>query len=238
MRPSALSSSSRQCVNVSLSMNLSILLASRESIHQEARTGPYVYWDTVNTICKLEDSQVDGLCGNAFVTAQQQYVSRRRRCSNHLVEPDKKIALPESIVRCDVSSTFNNVSHRLDMLSNLAGPGRHEKTRIQASNGNSHDFQKFADALKLEHPRSHAHERSSSSDSNISSSSSMRQHGSEGSTCAGRGYHMEHMIDAYKGGMSQRHGHDVSRQDEEDFGPVSGSEAARAHTLDDEDHQR
>ena len=206
MRPSALSSSSRQYVNGSLSMNLSILPASRDTVHQEARTGPYVYWDTVNPPCKLEDSQVDCLCGNAFVTAQQQYVSRRRRCSNHLVEPKKKIALPEPIVRCDVPSTFNNVNHRLDMLSNLAGPGRHEKAKIQASNGNSNDFQKFADALTLERPRSHAYEGSSSSDRRISSS--MRQHGSEGCTCAGRGYHEEHMTDAYKNGISQRHGHD------------------------------
>ena len=41
------------------------------------------------------------------------------------------------------------------------------------------------------------------------------------------------MTDAYKNGISQRHGHDESKKDEGDFGPVSDTKAAQAHTSDD-----
>ena len=44
------------------------------------------------------------------------------------------------------------------MLLDLAGLDRQEKIMVQASIGNSRDFQKVADALILQHPRIHVRE--------------------------------------------------------------------------------
>ena len=108
---------------------------------------------------------VDGLNGDAFVTAQEQYISRRRRCWNLLMELDKEIVLSEG--------------HRSDMPLDLAGLGKHEKIMIQASIGNSRDFQKVADTVALQHPRIRVREH--------------RRHGVKGSGGADKGYHKKYM---------------------------------------------
>ena len=73
--------------------------------------------------------------------SMQQYVSRRRRCWKLLKELDQEIVLSEG--------------HRADMLLDLAGLDRTERTMIQASIGNARDFEKVADALVVQHPRIH-----------------------------------------------------------------------------------
>ena len=60
--------------------------------------------------------------------SMQQYVSRRSRCWKLLTELDPDIALSEG--------------HRADMLLDLAGLDRNERTMIQASIGNARDFNK------------------------------------------------------------------------------------------------
>jgi hypothetical protein len=45
--------------------------------------------------------------------------------------------------------------HRSDMLLDLAGLDKHERTMIQASIGNARDFDRIADALVVQHPRVH-----------------------------------------------------------------------------------
>ena len=45
--------------------------------------------------------------------------------------------------------------HRADMLLDLAGLERNERTMIQASIGNARDFDRIADALIVQHPRIH-----------------------------------------------------------------------------------
>jgi hypothetical protein len=65
--------------------------------------------------------------------SMQQYISRRRRCWKLLCELDKEIVLSEG--------------HRADMLLDLAGLDKNERTMIQASIGNQRDFEKIADAL-------------------------------------------------------------------------------------------
>ena len=73
--------------------------------------------------------------------SMQQYISRRRRCWKLLKELDPEIVLSEG--------------HRADMLLDLAGLDRNERTMIQASIGNARDFDKIADALVVQHPRIH-----------------------------------------------------------------------------------
>ena len=68
----------------------------------------------------------------------QQYISRRKRCWKLLKELDPEIMLSEG--------------HRADMLLDLAGLDRGEKTMIQASIGNAREFDKIADALIVQHP--------------------------------------------------------------------------------------
>mgnify|MGYP000644818396 CR=1 FL=1 len=71
----------------------------------------------------------------------QQYISRRRRSWKLLRELDPEIVLSEG--------------HRADMLLDLAGLDRNERTMIQASIGNARDFEKIANALIVQHPRVH-----------------------------------------------------------------------------------
>ena len=73
--------------------------------------------------------------------SMQHYVSRRKRCWKLLKELDPEIVLSEG--------------HRADMLLDLAGLDKHERTMIQASIGNARDFDKIADALVVQHPRVH-----------------------------------------------------------------------------------
>ena len=70
-----------------------------------------------------------------------QYISRRRRCWKLLEELDPELVLSEG--------------HRADLLLDLAGLDKHERTMIQASIGNARDFDKIAEALVLQHPRVH-----------------------------------------------------------------------------------
>ena len=71
----------------------------------------------------------------------QQFISRRRRCWNLLIELDPEMNLSEG--------------HRADMLLDLAGLEKSERTMIQASIGNARDFDKIAEALVVQHPRIH-----------------------------------------------------------------------------------
>ena len=73
--------------------------------------------------------------------SMHQYISRRRRCWKLLKELDPEIVLSEG--------------HRADMLLDLAGLDKNERTMIQASIGNARDFEKIADALVVQHPRVH-----------------------------------------------------------------------------------
>jgi hypothetical protein len=73
--------------------------------------------------------------------SMQQYISRRRRCWKLLKELDPEIVLSEG--------------HRADMLLDLAGLDKNERTMIQASIANARDFEKIADALVVQHPRIH-----------------------------------------------------------------------------------
>ena len=76
--------------------------------------------------------------------SMQQYVSRRRRCWKLLTELDPQIFLSEG--------------HRADMLLDLAGLEKQERTMIQASIGNARSFDKISDALIVQHPRIHTNE--------------------------------------------------------------------------------
>ena len=71
----------------------------------------------------------------------QHYVSRRKRCWELLKELDPEIVLSDG--------------HRADMLLDLAGLDKNERTMIQASIGNAREFDKIADALVVQHPRVH-----------------------------------------------------------------------------------
>ena len=73
--------------------------------------------------------------------SMQQYISRRRRCWNLLIELDPEMNLSEG--------------HRADMLLDLAGLEKTERTMIQASIGNKRDFEMIAEALVVQHPRIH-----------------------------------------------------------------------------------
>ena len=73
--------------------------------------------------------------------SMQQFISRRRRCWNLLIELDPEMNLSEG--------------HRADMLLDLAGLEKSERTMIQASIGNARDFDKIAEALVVQHPRIH-----------------------------------------------------------------------------------
>ena len=73
--------------------------------------------------------------------SMQQYISRRRRCWNLLIELDPEMNLSEG--------------HRADMSLDLAGLGKTERTMIQASIGNARDFDRIAEALVVQHPRIH-----------------------------------------------------------------------------------
>ena len=73
--------------------------------------------------------------------SMHQYISRRQRCWKLLKELDPEIVLSEG--------------HRADMLLDLSGLDKNERTMIQASIGNSRDFDKIAEALIVQHPRAH-----------------------------------------------------------------------------------
>ena len=83
--------------------------------------------------------------------SMHQYVSRRRRCWKLLKELDPEIMLSEG--------------HRADMLLDLAGLDKNERTMIQASIGNARDFDKIAEALIVQHPRVHLRHVSASQSS-------------------------------------------------------------------------
>ena len=70
-----------------------------------------------------------------------QYISGRRRCWKLLRELDPEIVLSEG--------------HRADMLLDLAGLDKNERTMIQASIGNAVDFDKITEALVVQHPCVH-----------------------------------------------------------------------------------
>ena len=74
----------------------------------------------------------------------QQYTSRRRRCWSLLKELDKEIVLSEG--------------HKADLLLDLSGLDRHERTMIMASIGNARNFDRIAEALAIQHPRIHLRE--------------------------------------------------------------------------------
>ena len=78
-----------------------------------------------------------------------QYVSRRKRCWKLLKELDPDIELSEG--------------HRADMLLDLAGLDKNERTMIQASINNDRSFAKVADALVCQHPRAHLNEKKKTS---------------------------------------------------------------------------
>ena len=108
--------------------------------------------------------------------SMMQYISRRKRCWNLLTELDKEIVLSEG--------------HRADMLLDLAGLDKHEKIMIQASIGNSRDFQRVADALVVQHPRIHIREH--------------RRRGNDDGKGKGRSRKLgKFMIKAWKGGKGQ-----------------------------------
>lgn len=73
--------------------------------------------------------------------SMHQYISRRKRCWKLLSELDPELVLSEG--------------HRADMLLDLAGLDKHERTMVQASIGNVRDFDKIAEALVVQHPRIH-----------------------------------------------------------------------------------
>ena len=73
--------------------------------------------------------------------AMHSYVARRRRCWKLLTELDTELVLSEG--------------HRADLLLDLSGLDKGERTMIQASIGNVRDFDKIADALVLQPPRIH-----------------------------------------------------------------------------------
>ena len=73
--------------------------------------------------------------------SMHQYIPRRKRCWKLLKELDPEIVLSEG--------------HRADMLLDLAGLDKNERTMIQASIGNARDFEKIAEALVVQHPRVH-----------------------------------------------------------------------------------
>ncbi len=83
----------------------------------------------------------NGLLSRQVGESMKQYISRRSRCWKLLKELDPEIEL--------------SVGHRADMLLDLAGLDKNERTMIQASISNERDFQKVADALITQHPRIH-----------------------------------------------------------------------------------
>ena len=76
-----------------------------------------------------------------------QFVSRRRRRWKLLKELDSQIELSEG--------------HCADMLLDLAGIDRNERTMIQAPIGNARHFDNVAEAFIVQHPRVHLRERKS-----------------------------------------------------------------------------
>jgi hypothetical protein len=77
--------------------------------------------------------------------SMHQFISRRRRTWKLLKELDPEIELSEG--------------HRADMLLDLAGIDKNERTMIQASIGNERNFEKIANALVVQHPRIHLREK-------------------------------------------------------------------------------
>ena len=73
--------------------------------------------------------------------SMQHYISRRVRCWKLLTELDPELMLSER--------------HRADLLLDLAGLNHDQRTMIQASIGNERDFEKIAEALRVQHPRIH-----------------------------------------------------------------------------------
>ena len=72
------------------------------------------------------------------------YVSRRRRCWRLLEELDPEIKLSEG--------------HRSDMLLDLSGLDKGQRTMIQSSICNERVYDKVAEALIIQHPRIHVGE--------------------------------------------------------------------------------
>jgi hypothetical protein len=99
------------------------------------------------------------------------YCSRRRRCWKLLTELDKEIVLSEG--------------HRADLLLDLAGLDKNERTMVQASIGNSREFDKIAEALVVQHPRIHL--TKSGKGSYGSGNSRPKGHGKKGSFSKGKG---------------------------------------------------
>ena len=87
----------------------------------------------------------NGLLSRQVSESMKQYISRRSRCWRLLKELDHEIELGEG--------------HRADMLLDLAGLDKNERTMIQASIGNQRDFNKISDALITQHPRIHVNEQ-------------------------------------------------------------------------------
>ena len=104
--------------------------------------------------------------------SMHQYISRRRRCWKLLKELDPEIVLSEG--------------HRADMLLDLAGLDKNERTMIQASIGNARDFEKIADALIVQHPRVHLRNASASQSSKGGRKSSGKGKG-KGKSSKGKG---------------------------------------------------
>ena len=73
--------------------------------------------------------------------SMQHYISRRVRCWKLLTELDEELMLSEH--------------HRADLLLDLAGLNHTQRTMIQASIGNERDFNKIAEALRVQHPKIH-----------------------------------------------------------------------------------
>ena len=74
-------------------------------------------------------------------SGKQQYISKRRRCWKLLKELDPEIVLSEG--------------HRADMLLDLAGLDKSERTIILGSIGNFRDFDKIVEVLLAQHLRVH-----------------------------------------------------------------------------------
>ena len=75
----------------------------------------------------------------------KQYVSRRTRCWKLLQELDPEIQLSEG--------------HRADLLLDLSGLDKNERTMVQASIRNLRIYEKVAQALIVQRPRIHVNEK-------------------------------------------------------------------------------
>ena len=85
--------------------------------------------------------KVGGVLSRQAGESMQQYIGRRTRCWVLLKELDKELDLSEG--------------HRADMLLDIAGLDKHERTMVQLCIANAREFNNIADALVLQHPRIH-----------------------------------------------------------------------------------